>query len=498
MTALPPALGQLQHLTYLDLSHNRLTALPPALGQLQSLDLLNLFSNQLTEVPPEIGQLTRLDRLYLNGNQLTALPPELGQLHNLTELRLNHNRLTALPPELGQLQKLTRLDLRANPLTGCLPGAWRDQGIRIQPPEHPPFCTGGAVRGRSAAVPTITPAPTGPPTPTVTPTATATPIITPSAQVEGVYANLEVHQGGSYRLRRRGDLVEATLVSTSSAVQHAARQQPQVLFTLPPEFRPPFPILRRVVGQPVLADGSPDPASPDPRPFRLQMEPDGRVRYLDHPDVEGVGYLAYSLHLTWGTTPAANDLAVLQLLRATMAGTWQAEGVAYEDGRVTGLRQDYLHGPIPPELGELSQLQTLSMAFHPIKEPQDKVLTGPIPPELSQLQNLTSLYLSNNRLTGPIPPELGQLQNLTYLNLSYTLLGGPIPPELGQLQNLRWLYLEGNQLTELPPEFGQLQNLSFVELGDNPWTGCLPAAWRDLGIQFGLHGTSLIPPFCAP
>ena len=138
--------------------------------------------------------------------------------------------------------------------------------------------------------PTLTVAPTAVPTFTATPTFPPTPTLTPSAQVEGVYANLEVHQGGSYRLRRRGDRVEADLVSTRSAVQHAARQQPQVLFTLPPAFRPPFPVLRRVVGQPVLIDGSLDSAHPDPRPFRLQLAPDGAVRYLDHPDVEGVGY----------------------------------------------------------------------------------------------------------------------------------------------------------------------------------------------------------------
>ena len=168
--------------------------------------------------------------------------------------------------------------------------------------------------------------------------------------MEGVYANLEVHQGGRYRLRRRGDRVEADLVSTSSAVQHAARQQPQVLFTLPPAFRPSFPILRRVVGQPVLADGSPDPASPEPRPFRLQMEPDGAVRYLDHPDVEGVGYLAYSLHLTWGTTAAAHDLAVLQILEAHL-GTIQQDGVRFEDGRVTALDTIQVERPAPPRTG---------------------------------------------------------------------------------------------------------------------------------------------------
>ena len=44
-----------------------------------------------------------------------------------------------LPPELGQLQNLTRLLLDNNPWTGCLPVAWRDQGLRFSEPL--PFCT---------------------------------------------------------------------------------------------------------------------------------------------------------------------------------------------------------------------------------------------------------------------------------------------------------------------------------------------------------------------
>ena len=292
------------------------------------------------------------------------------------------------------------------------------------------LAAGCAARGRSAAVPTatftatpapvrflavptftptVTPVPPPTATPTVTPTATVTlvppptatltptlaPTLTPSAQAAGVYANLEVHPGGSYRLQRRGDMVEADLVSTSSAVQHAARQPPQVLFTLPPAFRPPFPVWRRVVGQPVRADGSPDPASPDPRPFRLQLEPDGRVHYLDPLAGADLDYLAYSLHLTWGITPAANDQAVLQLLAEVGKSDIQPR-VKFADGRLTSLNLD------------ANQLTTL-------------------PPEIGQLQNLERLDLGRNQLTA-LPPAVGST-----------------------CTNLRRLHLYDNQLTALPP-----------------------------------------------
>ena len=137
------------------------------------------------------------------------------------------------------------------------------------------LAAGCAARGRPAVAPT----PTATPTlaivavPTFTPTPTATPA-----------------PADSYRLQRRGNLVEATFMSTVLPVPPAARQPPQVLFTLDPEFRPPFPVVRDGMGQPVQADGSPHPAQPEPRPFRLQIDPDGAVRSLPHPDQADVDF----------------------------------------------------------------------------------------------------------------------------------------------------------------------------------------------------------------
>ena len=48
-------------------------------------------------------------------------------------------------------------------------------------------------------------------------------------------------------------------------------------------------------------------------------------------------------------------------------------------------------GPIPPELGQLSALESLTLW-----------VTGPIPPELGNLIQLRKLTLSHNRLSGPI------------------------------------------------------------------------------------------------
>ena len=74
---------------------------------------------------------------------------------------------------------------------------------------------------------------------------------------------------------------------------------------------------------------------------------------------------------------------------------------------------------------------------------------------------LGPLSLSDNQLTGPIPPELGRLTNLERLQINRNQLTGPIPVELGNLTELTFLRVDGDTGLCLPPEiqdtvFGRL------------------------------------------
>ena len=131
---------------------------------------------------------------------------------------------------------------------------------------------------------------------------------------------------------------------------------------------------------------------------------------------------------------------------------WHGVTADWRTGRVTvlDLSSNNLSGELPPELGSLSNLQTLNLYTNQ--------LTGEIPPELGSLSNLTSLRLYTNQLTGEIPPELGSLTNLETLNLRSNQLTGEIPPALGSLANLQALRLRGHRqrntrtaLARLPP-----------------------------------------------
>ena len=96
------------------------------------------------------------------------------------------------------------------------------------------------------------------------------------------------------------------------------------------------------------------------------------------------------------------------------------------DGRVARLEliRIQLTGPIPAELGALTNLESLLLV--------DNQLTGPIPAELGDLAKLRSLVLFGNQLTGPIPARLGDLtESATELShLGQNRLTGPIPAGL--------------------------------------------------------------------
>lgn len=122
----------------------------------------------------------------------------------------------------------------------------------------------------------------------------------------GEFHNLEANWNGQIHLEVQGNTVYSSLQSVRSPVQYFARQQPEVLFTVPEGFRPAVTITWEVNGQPVGTNGQLDPALQNLWVFRLQVDKDGHVRYVDDPGVDGVGFLRYHTALAWplaGTDP---------------------------------------------------------------------------------------------------------------------------------------------------------------------------------------------------
>ncbi len=122
-----------------------------------------------------------------------------------------------------------------------------------------------------------------------------------SFMAEGPYNNLAVHEQAKYILTRDDNLVTATLGSTKSAVQHAARQVPEILFEIPPGFRPQHAVHLNVEAWPVSGEGVLDTDVAIPHRLQLRVAPDGSARYVDGPGLDAAGYAGYMVSASWSS-----------------------------------------------------------------------------------------------------------------------------------------------------------------------------------------------------
>ena len=538
---IPPELGNLANLTDLLLSSNQLTGpIPPELGNLANLTSLDLYHNDLTgPIPPELGNLAHLTSLDLGANQLTGpILPELGNLANLTSLNLSFNQLSGLiPPELGNLASLERLFLLGNRLSGPIPRSF----LALDRLEYFTFFQNAGLCAPGTLA-----------------------FVTWRAAISsrGPYCNeldaavldaLYQVTGGPDWTISDGWLVDAPALDEWYGVTADSLGRVVTLDLTDNGLAGPLPsdlgnlreMTRLRIGNNALSGRLPISLA------RLSLV---EFRYIDTglctpAETEFRAWLiGIPLHAGTGVECAAisdRDILVAlyngtggpgwtrsdNWLTDSPLGSWYGVSVDAE-GRVVDvdLSSNNLTGPIPPELGNLANLTSLTFDSNNFTGPIPPELgnlanlrrlslyatgvSGPIPPELGNLANLMSLTLDSNNLTGPIPPELGNLANLRRLSLYATGVSGPIPPELGNLvdletlrighshnffggipaelgtlANLRRLELFQSRLTgPIPPELGALANLEWLSLFDNDLTGPVPP---ELGALANLEWLSL-------
>ena len=507
---IPAELGRLTALDILSLENNELSgAIPAALGALEKLRYLLLENNQLSgSIPGDLGALRGLWRLKLGGNQLTGpIPPELASMVSLGTLELHDNQLSGtVPRELENLPDLHRLTLAGNAgLTGCLPPSLRapsgiirpgDPPLHIDLPDCPPrvppaeLCRNGTIvtkpEDQSDLVRDCT-------------------ILL--AAKDALTGDATLNWDGDTPIAAWDGIRVGGAPLRVHAIDLASRG---LTGHIPPRlgFLPALVALR-------LNDNDLTGAIPGALTFLPSLESltvQGNpgltgciplaLRDVRDNDLAGLGLSECAPSPCENGTVVANpaeqpglvhDCTALLLGQAVLAGdarlNWDAdtpitewEGVTVDGSplRVHGLALDShgLRGPVPPELGALSELRNLSLASGPFERGQ---LTGPIPATLGSLLKLEVLDLRRNGLAGAIPTALGTLENLQNLSLAGNRLSGPVPAALAGLGNLRRLSLGGNRLSGTIPEaLGELSNLMFLDLGGNLLTGTIPAALGEL------------------
>ena len=502
--SIPPELVELDNLRLLDLRGNNLSGpIPPWLGELANLQTLTLVTNQFTgSIPPELGNLTKLEWLNLWRNDLTGpVPPEFGNLVNLRHLGLGQNRLTgAIPRTLLNLPELESLDWSCGIRGICVPGT-SDFVAWVRRMEETnwgngPYC---------------------------------------NASDQAVLTRLYEVAVGDEWAESRGWLDSPALeewhgVETDSLGRVTALElSDQGLSGVLPggianlgrltslridgnELEGRLPLALTALALDTFHYDGTDLCEPADAEFRTWLDgiPSHRGTAVRCAPLTESGALV-ALYESTGGPGWTNRNGWL-----TEAPLRRWSGVEVDaQGRVVGLdlNGNGLSGPIPPELGGLSNLVYLNLYWNDLSgeippELGDLSnleelglsytgLSGEIPPELGDLSNLEELGLAGNNLAGPIPPELGGLSNLVQLYLFRNALSGEIPSELGSLSNLGILYLEGNGLSgPIPPELGDLSNLWQLELGGNELIGPIPPELGDLSNlwQLELGGNELIGP----
>jgi hypothetical protein len=126
---------------------------------------------------------------------------------------------------------------------------------------------------------------------------------------------------------------------------------------------------------------------------------------------------------------------------------------------------------LPPEIGNLTKLQTLWLNHNDLVT---------LPPEIGNLSSLQSLILNHNQLSS-LPAEIGNLGSLQELDLSYNALQG-LPSSIGNLSQLSQLFLSNNQLRTLPPSLGRLTALAWLDVSNNQ-LGSLPSEISQLQLE---------------
>ena len=379
-------------------------AIPPELAQLTNLRYLDLYNNQLSgAIPPELGRLTNLRYLDLFGNQLSgAIPAELAQLTNLQSLNLANNNFSGCIP--ASLQTIQTNDLDALGLSPCDTSGQPPSGHSADRAVLLAFYA--ATGGGSAW--------TGDNWDSDEPIGTWQGVTTDE---EGRVIRLELSGLGL-----TGAIPAELAQLTNLQLLYLGNNNlsgciPASLQTIQTND------LDRLGLSPCDASGQPPSGHPADRAVLLDF------------------YAATGGGSAWTGDNWGSDEPI---------STWQ--GVTLD------------------EEGRVIRLWLFNLG-----------LTGAIPPELGQLTNLQTLGLFLNQLTGAIPSELGQLSNLEFLALDINQLTGAIPTELGQLTNLQTLGLRRNQLTgAIPPELGQLTNLQELYLGGNNFSGCIPAGLQEI------------------
>ncbi|PIN23774.1 Serine/threonine protein kinase [Handroanthus impetiginosus] len=452
---------------------------PSNISQCSQLRNISLSYNKFSgPIPREIGNLRALEMLYLGANYLTGeIPEELGKLQKLKVLDIGTNFfIGSIPSAIFNISSLERINIASCSLSGPLPLDMCSRSSQLRTLSLEGECL--ALENVELSFNNITgtiPRSVGNLTKLQTFYVSDNNLIGTIPKEIGNLHNLELLDLGVNNLR--GSIPKE--IFNISTLRWISVSVNQLTGYLPSNFGYGLPNLQELrFNNNNLSGEIPHSISNSSKLMSIIFHGNqfsglvpnslGELTFLKDLYLSENNFVAESLELKF-----INSLTNCRYLRKlSLAGNIFNSIIPASIGNLsTSLSHFYcyncgLHGSIPEEVGNLTNLLVLSLF--------DNQLTGSIPKTLGNFQNLQGLDICQNRVSGSIPDNLCGLENLNILSLFQNQITGAIPDCIGNLTALRYLYIGNNKLNSgIPASLWQLNDLLELNLSSNSLTGFL-------------------------
>ena len=472
-TALPASLGNLNELTQLNLSNNKLTGfIPPQLGNLGKLENLLLHENSFVgTIPSELGLgaiKTNLVRFKLNDNQLSgSIPIELNQLSSLTLLHLNDNLLTGDLPDITPLTNLKELYVFNNQLTGAIPNfsvfAPDLEKLKIQNnlfDELPDLSALTYLTTLQVAYNRLTFSDIIPNT--------------------GFFLN---HIEFSPQLETMNEFTTAIFFGQSTFLTADLSETGNIYkWYKDSETNQINTVIDLPLPSMTFDDAGvywAEITNPSLPALRLRRKPiNVRVIKVEANRTDSLALVAL-YHQTNGdkwTRSWRLDLEASKTkINRIPVQEWYGITLDETSGKVVevSLSDNGLDGTLPETIGDLNLLRHLDLS--------NNFLAGNLPHRLGDLTALINCFLDENEFSGMIPSTMGNMTAIVRILLNDNELSGNIPKELGNLNFLALLHLYNNSLSgTIPAHLANAQALKQLYLYNNRLSGDFPVEFTSV------------------